>query len=76
MCPRVTVEEETRHEVGVTVELNGLPPIPLRLVVFASNEGEAILIAHGQVEALVGRNRNLRSLRFSAPDFGQQGGGR
>lgn len=66
MCPRVFVEEETRHEIGVTVELNGQPPTSLRLVVFATNEGEAILIAHAQIEALCGRNRQLRAIRFAS----------
>lgn len=66
MLPRATVEEETRHEIGVTVELTGQPALSLRLVVFAKCEGEAILIAHAQVEALAGRNRNLRAIRFAS----------
>lgn len=76
MLPSVSVEE-TRHEIGVTVQLHGRPDIPLRLVVFASNEGAAILTAHGQIEALAGRNRCLRSIRFASPDLvGKQGGAR
>jgi hypothetical protein len=74
MLPSVLVEE-TRHEIDVTVQLNGRPAIPLRLVVFASNEGDAILTAHGQIEALAGRNRCLRSIRFASPDLAKKKGG-
>lgn len=58
------IEDLTRFEIGVTVQHNDQPAEELTLVVHATNEGEAILTAHGQIAALQSNRQRLKSLNF------------
>ena len=55
-----------RYEIGVAISQPSQPTVALKLVVWAGHEGDAVLLAHGQIAALLGNKRKGTTVSFSS----------